>query len=126
MAFQLTLEVQASGGWDRQPLAANVHSVTAAIEKLARGVVGTLQLSHGTEDLWASGGPELFSVWAQTGPDHFFDLVGDPNAKGTCELIVGGQASEVPARHCVTKEHTLQAFWDFLAGGHVQVSGDQW
>lgn len=126
MAFKLMFEVAANGGWDREKLPATPDSVKTAIEKLASGIVGTLQLSSGSEELWASGGPELFNVWARTGPDHFFDLIGDPGAKGMRELVVGGQSSEVPARHCLSKDEAIQAFWGFLSSGHVEVSGDHW
>ena len=126
MAFDLTFEVQSNGGWDRQRLPATPESAAAAIDKLAGGAIGTLEINNGGEQLWASGGPEWFNVWAQTGPDRFFDLVGDPDAKGTRELIVGGQSSEVPARHCATKERALQAVWGFLSSGHIEVSDERW
>jgi hypothetical protein len=126
MAFDLSLESRANGSWSRQQLAPTAESVSAAMDKLAGGIVGTLKLNNGAEELWASGGPAWFNVWAVTGPDHFFDLIGDRQARGSRELVVGGQASEVPARHCVTKDRALQAFWGFLASGHVEVSEDQW
>lgn len=126
MAFKFTFEIASNGGWDHRQLPATPDSVSVALEELVNGVVGTLQLSSGGEELWASGGPELFNVWAQIGPDHFFDLIGDPDAKGNRELLVGGQTSEVPARHCVTKEQALQAFWGFLSSGHIEVSSERW
>src|SRR5262249_29432930 len=93
---------------------------------LVGGAIGTLWLSHGGEELWASGGPELFNVWAQTGPDHFFDLLGDPDARGERWLAVGGQRAEVPARHCIIRDRLLQAFWDCLSSGHIEISDESW
>ena len=126
MAFDLSLEELANGGWNRQQLSPTPEGVWAALDKLAHGVVGTLKLTRGAEEMWASGGPEWFNVWAVTGPDDFFDLVGDRDARGTLWLVVGGQASEVPARHCVSKHKALQAFWGFLASGHIEVSNESW
>jgi hypothetical protein len=126
MAFDLSLETQGGRGWDHNQLPPSPESVSVALDKLAEGVIGTIRLGHGAEELWASGGPQCFNVWAVTGPDHFFDLVGDRHAKGSRELVVGGQTSEVPARHCVTKNQALQAFWGFLASGHLELSDDKW
>ena len=126
MSFELSLEERADDGWNRRQLTPSPESVGAALEKLASGVVGTLKLNRRGEELWASGGPEWFNVWAVTGSDDFFDLVGDREARGTRELVVGGQVSEVPARHCVPKEKALQAFWGFLSRGHLDVSDDGW
>jgi hypothetical protein len=126
MMFELTFEVEKNGRWDRQQLPPTPDSVAAAMDKLASGVIGTLQLTNGSEELWVSGGREFFNVWARTGPDYFFDLIGDPQAKGTRELVVGGQISELPARHCISKDRALQAFWGLLSTGHIEVASDQW
>jgi hypothetical protein len=126
MSFELIFETQARGGWDRSHLPTTPESVEAALVDLGAGVIGSLVLKSGAEELWVSGGPEWFNVWAATGPDHFFDLVGDRNAKGSRQLVVGGQNSDAPARHCVTKDRALQEFWRFLASNHIEVSGDHW
>jgi hypothetical protein len=124
-AFELSFETLACRTWDRERLPRTTESVSATFEKLAAGLIGTVKLTSGVEELSASGGPEWFNVWAATGPDQIFDLIGDRDAKGSRDLVVGGQTSEVPARHCRTKNQALQAFWGFLAGGHVEVSDGQ-
>src|SRR6266853_4335034 len=107
MACDLSVETQAGRAWDHNPLPPSPESVSVAMGKLEEGVIGTIRLGNGAEELWASGGPQRFNVWAVTGPDHFFDLLGDRDAKGSRELVVGGQTSEMPARHLVTRNQAL-------------------
>jgi len=126
MSLQFAFEVEDGSGWRHERLPAEIESVAEAVKRLANGAIGTLKLSRGGEELWASGGPNQFSVWAVTGPDNFFDLVGNPNARGSTELIIGGQRVDHPRRHSVDATQVQQTFWLFLTKGHVPVSDGQW
>src|SRR5258708_37040798 len=91
MAFDLSVETQAGRAWDHNSLPPSPESVSVALGKLAEGVIGTIRLGNGAEELWASGGRQRFNVSAVTGADHFFDLLGDRGAKGTRGLVCGGR-----------------------------------
>src|SRR5260370_40747314 len=87
MAFDLSVETQAGRAWDHNSLPPSPESVSVALGKLAEGVIGTIRLGNGAEELWASGGRQRFNVSAGTGPGQFFDLIGDRDAKGSPELL---------------------------------------
>jgi hypothetical protein len=125
MEADLELRTDA-GGWGRSSIPASVEAIRDGLSRLSVGDIGTIHLKEGHQELWISGGPTDFSVWAVVGPDDFFDLVGDPNAIGTRDLVVGGQEVEHPLRHCVSAEEALRAAWQFTASRRIAVSEPQW
>jgi len=60
-----------------------------------------------------------YAVLAATGEDDFFDLVGDPDAKGWATFNHGGQPANHPRRHFVTKKLLLEAVMAVLRDGKI-------
>jgi len=63
------------------------------------------------------GGPDWLTVLLIEGDDDFWDLVGQPNAEGDEDLIVGGQHMSWPRRLCASKDAAIQAGRWFMDHG---------
>jgi hypothetical protein len=72
-----------------------------------------------------------YMVTAQTGPDSFYDLIGDPDAEGEEEdFCIGGQAAGWPRRKLVSVEDAVEVALRYLrhgrlAGGRVWEGQDR-
>src|SRR5438105_2284224 len=89
----------------------HVHAIQRIVLSLAGGDRSeVLELQVGERSLTiATAGADAFQVLAKLDEDAFYDLVGDRAAEGFVEVVVGGQSSELPRRHLVTKEDAQEA-----------------
>ena len=61
-----------------------------------------------------------YMVTAQTGPDAFYDLIGDPDAEGEEEdFCIGGQAAGWPRRKLVSVEDAVEVALHYLRHGRL-------
>ena len=119
---QVTLEVRRGAELQEVPFAPSEGDVMRALDRLNGKDATMITLEDGDNKLFVAGGPEVFSVVAWLGDDRIYDLVGDPLASGTQNLVLGGQLTPVPARHCVPLERARAAALEFFGAGTVRIS----
>jgi len=96
------------------------RAVRAEVEGLHGGIV-TLEFED--QRLWISGGPSAFTVTVSFGDnERIYDLVGEGDASGEMELIIGNQRMEWPRRLVVDIETCLAVAEQFATGQLVDFS----
>jgi threonine dehydratase len=113
-------------GYEDSELAPDQAGLDAAFELLAAASGSTLAVEVGDRSLLVGADHDRFIATAQLAEDAFYELVGDPAAGGLVDFPVGGQASDHPARHIVTREDARAVASEFLATGTVDVGTGRW
>jgi hypothetical protein len=67
-----------------------------------------------------------FVVTAILDEDVIFNLVGDPDAAGTTDIIIGGQLTEYPKKYIVSVEQTLDASLEYFNTGTINPESGKW
>jgi hypothetical protein len=93
---------------------------------MTSGPPSDLVVESGKRRLIVSASEGAFFVFAELGEDLFFNLLGDVSATEETEMVVGGQLSDVPVRHLVTKEQAVEAAQEFIRTDTVDVSSGAW
>lgn len=61
-----------------------------------------------------------------TGPDDFYDRVGEASLRGSVEFVHGGQAADHPRRHVLSVETATTVAREFLLGGRITPLSSEW
>ena len=120
--MQVTLEVRDGADVQEVPYAPTDGELERALSRL-NGIDATIvTLELGDKKLFVGGGPDVFNVVLWLEDDLIYDLVGDASVPGERNLVMGGQLTPVPLRHCVSFDRAKAAALEFIRTGSVRIS----
>lgn len=125
---QAIVERYGPGKHGSEPLAPTLEAVQQEIKAIEKDWSTTIEMATDAAQMMITASAGGYAVFASVGEDQFFDLVGDPSARGNAEFVHGGQPAEHPRRHIVPLRLALEAAAAFFQQptNPLHVGGLQW